>query len=463
MYLAITKHSRLGESSPGESARDLGFILRKHPDRVHEAELKFGVARVFFPTATDAECTAALWVDIDRDELLKLKQYRADTFNLTGYINDRQWAASSLLTVALKSVFSTAMVMEKTSPYDETPSDLTATVAAVPGTEEEIRALFEPLGWKVTCDFFNNIAGQKFSPTVTLTGRATVRDLLNHLYILLPVLDGGKHYWVDDREIDKLAARAQDWLPEHPQREKILKRYLADQKGLVNEAVVKLAGEAGAIELASGDQTAKPLNRQRQDRVLREVFSLRPRSVVDIGCGSGVLLGPMLENPRIAQIVGTDVSVGELRKAHKALNLDRMPERQAARVELFQSSVTYADERIANMDVAILMEVIEHVDADRLPALENNVFGLARPQYVIVTTPNSDYNACYPNLAPGQFRHLDHRFEFSRVEFRQWANGVADKFGYLVDFDGIGDVHETYGQPTQMAVFSFDFTAAEES
>ncbi|MDK7237393.1 3' terminal RNA ribose 2'-O-methyltransferase Hen1 [Corynebacterium amycolatum] len=463
MYLALTKHSRLGESSPVESARDLGFILRKHPDRVHKAELKFGVARVFFPTATDAECTAALWVDIDRDELLKLKQYRADTFNLTGYINDRQWAASSLLTVALKSVFSTAMVMEKTSPYDETPSDLTATVAAVPGTEEEIRALFEPLGWKVTCDFFNNIAGQKFSPTVTLTGRATVRDLLNHLYILLPVLDGGKHYWVDDREIDKLAARAQDWLPEHPQREKILKRYLADQKGLVNEAVVKLAGEAGAIELASGDQTAKPLNRQRQDRVLREVFRLRPRSVVDIGCGSGVLLGPLLENPRIAQIVGTDVSVGELRKAHKALNLDRMPERQAARVELFQSSVTYADERIANMDVAILMEVIEHVDADRLPALENNVFGLARPQYVIVTTPNSDYNACYPNLAPGQFRHLDHRFEFSRVEFRQWAKVVADRFGYLVDFDGIGDVHETYGQPTQMAVFSYDFTAAEVS
>lgn len=463
MYLAITKHSRLGESSPVESARDLGFILRKHPDRVHEAELKFGVARVFFPTATDAECTAALWVDIDRDELLKLKQYRADTFNLTGYINDRQWAASSLLTVALKSVFSTAMVMEKISPYDETPSDLTATVAAVPGTEEEIRALFEPLGWKVTCDFFNNIAGQKFSPTVTLTGRATVRDLLNHLYILLPVLDGGKHYWVDDREIDKLAARAQDWLPEHPKREKILKRYLADQKGLVNEAVVKLAGEAGAIKQASGDQTAKPLNRQRQERVLREVFSLRPRSVVDIGCGSGVLLGPMLENPRIAHIVGTDVSVGELRKAHKALNLDRMPERQAARVELFQSSVTYADERIANMDVAILMEVIEHVDADRLPALENNVFGLARPQYVIVTTPNRDYNACYPNLAPGQFRHLDHRFEFSRAEFRQWAKVVADRFGYLVDFDGIGDVHETYGQPTQMAVFSLDFTAAEES
>lgn len=463
MYLAITRHSRLGESSPAGSARDLGFILRKHPDRVHEVELKFGVARVFFPTATDAECTAALWVDIDPDELLKLKQYRVDTFNLTGYINNRQWAASSLLTVALKSVFSTAMGMEKPSPYDEVPSDLTSTVSAVSGTEEEIRALFEPLGWNVACDFSNNIAGQKFSPTVTLSGRATVRDLLNHLYVLLPVLDGGKHYWVDDREIDKLAARARDWLPKHPQRERILGRYLADQKGLVNEAVVKLVGEAAAIERANAYQPDKPLNRQRQERVLREVFSLRPRSVVDIGCGSGVLLGPMLENPRIAQIVGTDVSVTELRKAHKALNLDCMPERQASRVELFQSSVTYADERIANMDVAILMEVIEHVDADRLPALENNVFGLARPQYVIVTTPNSDYNACYANLAPGQFRHLDHRFEFSRAEFRQWAKTVAEKFGYLVDFDGIGDVHETYGEPTQMAVFSYDVTGAEES
>lgn len=215
MYLAITKHAR-----PDESARDLGFILRKHPDRVHEATLKFGVARVFFPQATDSECTASLWVDIDRDELLRLKQYRADTFNLTGYINDRQWAASSLLTVALKSVFSTAMAMGEPSPYDDAPSELTATVAAVPGTEEEIRGLFEPLGWAVACDYSSNIAGQRFSPTITLSGTATVRDLLNHLYILLPVLDGGKHYWVDDREIDKLVSRAQSWLPSHPQREK---------------------------------------------------------------------------------------------------------------------------------------------------------------------------------------------------------------------------------------------------
>ncbi|MDO5029331.1 MAG: 3' terminal RNA ribose 2'-O-methyltransferase Hen1 [Corynebacterium sp.] len=452
MYLAITKHAR-----PDDSARDLGFILRKHPDRVHEATLKFGVARVFFPQATDSECTASLWVVIDRDELLRLKQYRADTFNLTGYINDRQWAASSLLTVALKSVFSTAMTMGKPSHYDEAASELTATVAAVPGTEEEIRALFEPLGWVVACDFSNNIAGQKFSPTVTLSGSATVRDLLNHLYILLPVLDGGKHYWVDDREIDKLVSRAQDWLPTHPQREKILGRYLADQRGLVNEAVVKLAGNVDV------HRSEKPLNRQRQERVLREVNALRPRSVVDIGCGSGVLLGPLLENPRIAQVVGTDVSPVELAKAHKALNVDRMPERKAERLELFQSSVTYADERIADMDVAILMEVIEHIDIDRLPALERNIFGHARPQYVIVTTPNSEYNACYPNLAEGEFRHLDHRFEFSRAEFQQWAKTVAEKFNYLVDFDGIGDIDQTHGQPTQMAVFSYDFTVAEEN
>lgn len=194
---------------------------------------------------------------------------------------------------------------------------------------------------------------------------------------------------------------------------------------------------------------------------MREVTALRPRSVVDIGCGPGVLLGPLLENPRIAQVVGTDVSLPELAKARKALNVDRMPERKAERLELFQSSVTYADERIADMDVAILMEVIEHIDIDRLPALERNVFGLARPSYVIVTTPNREYNACYPNLAEGQFRHTDHRFEFSRAEFQQWAQTVAEKFNYLVDFDGIGDVDQTHGQPTQMAVFSYDFTAAE--
>ncbi|MFZ0191164.1 MAG: 3' terminal RNA ribose 2'-O-methyltransferase Hen1, partial [Streptosporangiaceae bacterium] len=106
------------------------------------------------------------------------------------------------------------------------------------------------------------------------------------------------------------------------------------------------------------------------------------------------------------------------------------------------------------LDAAVLMEVIEHVDPERLPALERAVFGFAAPAAVVVTTPNAEYNPLFATMAPGAKRHPDHRFEWTRAQFRAWADQAAGKHGYQVRFLPVGPEHPDAGPPTQLAVFT---------
>jgi 3' terminal RNA ribose 2'-O-methyltransferase Hen1 len=124
------------------------------------------------------------------------------------------------------------------------------------------------------------------------------------------------------------------------------------------------------------------------------------------------------------------------------------------RVQLFQGSLTYKDARFAGFDAACVIEVIEHLDIPRLAAFERVLFEFAKPPVVVLTTPNREYNAHYENLHDGDLRHDDHRFEWTRKEFRDWAANIAEQFGYTVQFSEIGDVDENYGAPTQMGVFT---------
>jgi 3' terminal RNA ribose 2'-O-methyltransferase Hen1 len=172
--------------------------------------------------------------------------------------------------------------------------------------------------------------------------------------------------------------------------------------------------------------------------------------VLDLGCGGGALLGALIKDRRYTEIVGTDVSARALDLAARRLRLDRLPERQRGRITLWQSALTYRDDRLRGYDAAVLMEVIEHVDPPRLPALEAAVFGHARPGAVVVTTPNVEYNVNYEGLTG--MRHSDHRFEWSRAEFQSWASAVAATYGYDLTFRGVGDVADQ-GTPTQLGLF----------
>ena len=338
----------------------------------------------------------------------------------------------------------------------------------MPGGPTLAKAIFEPLGWEVVAQEipldpeFEDWGDSRF---VDLTLRGTLRlaDALSQIYVLLPALDGARHYWVGADDIDKLVRHGEGWLAEHPLRDDITRRYLAHRRSLVNEALDRLVeiggddAEAVAADVTPEEELSEPRRRLahvRRDTIVTELKALGAHTVADVGCGDGALLRPLLDDSWFTRVVGTDVSATVLARGARRLNLDRKGESQTSRLELFQSSATYRDARLNGLDAIVLMEVVEHLDWDRLPALESAIFAHARPRHVIVTTPNRDYNALFEFLAEGEMRHPDHRWELTRAEFSDWAQGVAAAHGYAFRIEGVGDEHESLGQPTQMAIFT---------
>ena len=196
------------------------------------------------------------------------------------------------------------------------------------------------------------------------------------------------------------------------------------------------------------------MNEQRIQAVLDELRSLGAAKVLDLGCGEGRLINALLDEPSVRSITGVDVSHRALEAARRRLRLDSLPPLQRQRVNLLHGSLVYTDSRLAGHDVAVAMEVIEHIDVSRLDAFEEAVFGTAQPKAVLITTPNAEYNAVFDRLSAGTFRHGDHRFEWTREQFRDWSKGVANRRGYDVRFRDIGPVHPDHGAPTQMGVFA---------
>ena len=449
-------------------ARDLGFLLHKHPDRAQSFDVASGAVHVVWPQATPEESTVALVLEVDPIALVRGKGRRsADGLALAQYVNDRPYAASSMLAVALGKVFRTALARrcDARPGLAEQPIPLRVHVPALPsrGDSELVGRLFAPLGWDVEAvpialDPEITSWGDAPYADVRLSGTMTLADALSQLYVLIPALDDTKHYWIGTDEVDKLLRAGETWLVDHPERELITRRYLGHHGELVVDALARLA-EIDELEPPPGapaeddSVTSTPVAQLRREAVVAALRAERVASVVDLGCGEGGLLRELVRDPTFVRVVGTDVSHRALGVAERRLRLDTMPDSQRARLELLQSSLVYRDDRLAGFDAAVLMEVIEHVDQARLPAVEGTVFGHARPTLVLVTTPNAEYNVRYPELSAGAMRHHDHRFEWTREEFRGWAGAVGSAYGYAVRFVPIGVDDPEVGPPTQMAVF----------
>jgi 3' terminal RNA ribose 2'-O-methyltransferase Hen1 len=463
-----------------EPATDLGYLLHKHPDRLQTFPTAAGAAHVFYPEATPQRCTAALLLEVDPVALVRgrggsgpggSRPERHDG-ELAQYVNDRPYAASSMLAVALNQVFRTALAgrCDARPALAAAPIPLAIRVPALRcrGGPDLAASLFGPLGWTVEAK------GQPLQPRqwgaspyvdLRLAGELRLADALSHLYVLLPVLDDAKHYWVSTEEVDKLIRAGGAWLAGHPARELITRRYLAHQRKLTASALARLADaddtEPEELDNAVADadheedkvQGSKPLAVQRREAILALLKERGARRVGDFGCGAGVLTRALLADKQIDQVVAVDVSARALQLAARDLRLDRMPPPQRDRLQIFQSALTYRDGRLVGLDAAVLMEVIEHVDPERLPALERAVFGFAAPAAVLVTTPNAEYNVHFETLPAGAMRHRDHRFEWTRAEFGAWAAQVADAYGYQVGFAPVGPEHPDAGPPTQLAVF----------
>jgi 3' terminal RNA ribose 2'-O-methyltransferase Hen1 len=455
-----------------QPATDLGFLLFKHPDKAQSFTTASGTAHVFYPRADADECTAALLLEVDPIGLVRGR--KNDAFTLGQYVNDRPYAAGSMLAVALSRVFGTAMSgrCDQRPDLAESPIPLRIRVPAAPcaGGPDLAERLFAPLGWTVDArpvplDTEFPEWGDSRYLDLRIEGHVRLSDALKHLYVLLPAMDGAKHYWVAEDEIEKLLRAGDGWLAGHPEREMISLRYLAHRRGLVRSALAQLAELDGTDEdtldnalaepvVTDAPDRPEPLSATRRRAVLDALREVRAHRVLDLGCGGGALLRDLLADPTFTEIVGCDVSASALDTAERRLKLDQLSDRVRDRIELRQSSVTYTDPTLAGYDAAVLMEVVEHVDPSRLPALEHAVFGTARPGHVVVTTPNVEYNVLFPTLPAGQFRHNDHRFEWTRAQFQEWANGVANRCDYTVRFVPVGQDDPAHGSPTQLAVFS---------
>jgi 3' terminal RNA ribose 2'-O-methyltransferase Hen1 len=456
-----------------QPATDLGYLLRKNPARPQSFDLTFGKAHVFYPEATNEQCTVALLVEVDPVGLVRNRRGPSGEGGaLEQYVNDRPYAVSSFLSVAIAEVFGSALSgKSKERPeLAEKPLPLRAIVSAMPcrGGEIFLRSLFEPLGYQVAAKRLP--LDEKFADwgessyfQVELEATLPLQQLLSHLYVLVPVLDNDKHYWVSDDEVEKLMRHGEGWLATHPECEVITRRYLKHQRSLVDDALAQLADENEPDPDAITEQQALEeeviertisLNDQRLGSVLAALKASGAMRVLDLGCGEGRLLQLLLKEKQFTEIVGMDVSHRALEIAIDRLHYDRLPPMQKARLRLMQGSLIYRDQRLAGFDAAAVVEVVEHLDPPRLAAFERVLFECAQPKTVVVTTPNSEYNVKWETLPAGKFRHRDHRFEWTRTEFQDWANRVALQSGYTARFLSVGPEDLTVGSPTQMAVFT---------
>ena len=451
-------------------ATDLGYLLHKHPARIQSFTLPFGQAHVFYPEARTEKCTAALLLDVDSVGLIRRARGQfAENFALSQYVNDRPYVASSFLSVAISRVFGSALSgkCKERPELVKATIPLSAKLSILPcrGGEKLLRRLFEPLGYTLEAERHTRNTqfpewGDSRYFTVTLEKTCSLSELLTHLYVLMPVLDDEKHYWVGDAEVEKLLKHGDNWLTAHPEQESIVFRYLKHQRKLTREALAQLREEDAQETDESGQAQEEQveerigLNEVRLAMVTEVLKQCGAKRVLDLGCGEGKLLRKLLAEEQFEEIVGMDVSHRILKIAQERLHYDRLSDKQKKRLRLFQGSLGYRDKRLTGYDAAAVIEVIEHLDVPRLAAFERVIFEFTCPRTVVLTTPNIEYNVKFENLQAGPFRHKDHRFEWTRNEFQSWASDVAKRFGYAVEFHPIGPAAEDVGPPTQMAVFT---------
>jgi 3' terminal RNA ribose 2'-O-methyltransferase Hen1 len=446
-------------------ATDLGYLLHKNPATFNTFDVSFGKVHVFYTHATADFCEAVLLVEIDPLDLVK---GRADKNDVSGYeyVNDRPYAISSFTSVAISKVLGSALAGKCKGDLANQKIPLIARMDVVPcrSGEKLLRELFEPLGYEVEIQpvplDLPYLDGESHYYSLELQACCTVKELLTHLYVLIPVLDNQKHYWVEESEIEKLLRHGGEWLKNHPAKGLITSRYLKYQKRLVNKALLRLIGEEIVSDAEESENLEDVLEKKvslhdiRLDQIVEELQSLEVKSIIDLGCGEGKLLKRLLRHRSFETIAGMDVSLVSLQRAKERLAVESLPEKEAHRLTLFLGALGYRDKRLCGFDAAVASEVIEHLDPCRLEAFAITLFECAKPHHVIITTPNAEYNVEFPNLAPAAFRHPDHRFEWTRAEFQAWAKEICQKHGYSAQFKELGPLHPTHGAPSQMAIFT---------
>ncbi|MEH7332128.1 3' terminal RNA ribose 2'-O-methyltransferase Hen1 [Neobacillus drentensis] len=435
----------------GTDAEVVSHLLAKNPNNLYERGEKGLTVRLVYPKFSPEEVQVLVYVKPDPIDLVKNSP---DLFDITHYINDREFAASSIFVSSIRKALGTALngkPKEEFNVWVGHPFEMELAFGPIATDlrDQEIEALFEPIGYQVEIERSQSFIREKSSARfIKLKGKQTVQMALRHVSILIPVLDNYKHYFIDEREIEKLDRYGEGWLESHPLKVMILKRSLRFQN-MISQSIF-YEKETNSVKI---DEPSKiRLNDLRYEAIINYVKALEKKeSIVDLGAGEGKLSVQLGFLDGIKEIFSVEPSNKARLRA-----LDRFELAKGKHGFLEPISVTgslfYFDDRLRNKDVMILCEVIEHINEHRLPKIFETILKDYRPGVLIVTTPNKEYNAVYEMKE--EMRHADHRFEWTRKEFKRNCEDWSSLFPYQLSYQGIGEEHPIYGHPTQMAIFT---------
>lgn len=454
---------QLAIKATGEGAKMLSFLLSKNPQNLYDRMEKGYRVRLTYTVFSDSEVEALIFVTPDPVELVKNSP---DTYEITQYINDREFVVSSIFCSNTRSALGTALNGRPKEEYlDWAKHAFQLTIGFGPVATDlpdaAIKNLFEPLGYQTEiergrADYNFQFKERSSARFINLQSKVTLQNALQHLFVLIPVLDDYRHYFIDEREIEKLERYGEGWLADHPLKELIIKRTLRfreliDQM-VLNSHQTELINEAVTPEPNISSQPVVRLNKLRYQRLVKIIEDLAAReSIVDFGAGEGKLSVRLGFIPGVKEILAVEPTEKEQLRALKRFS-------EASRKDDFIAptpvwgSLFYYDEQLCGKDVMILSEVIEHIDESRLPRVMDTILGSYKPQVLLITTPNAEYNPVY-QMEEG-IRHKDHRFEWSRAEFAEWTYCLARNYAYEVQIDGIGEEAEGYGHPSQLAILT---------
>lgn len=435
----------------GENVQVISHLLAKNPNNLYERNQKGHAVRLFFSSFTEREVEATVFVAPDSLELVK---NQGNQYDITHYINDREFAVSSIFISLIRTALGTALNGQPKEEYIKWvkhPFDLELSFGPVASglSDHQIVDLFEPLGFDVSInrpqiEYNFNLKSKSSVRFITLKGRTPLQMALRQIFVLIPVLDNYKHYFIDEKEIEKLERYGEGWLDDHPQKSFILKKALRFKN--VYELV-----EGQEKDTAAPEMRKIRLNDMRYEKIVDTVNGFENKeSIVDLGSGEGKLSTRLGFIPGVKEILAVEPSEEASIRAMERFAQAEGKDYFIKPTQLW-GSLFYYDERLKGKDVIILCEVIEHIDEERLPKVFQTILQDYRPKNLVVTTPNKEYNALYE--MDTEFRHGDHRFEWSREEFEAWCKARNEEGEYELIFDGIGELDEQFGFPTQMCIF----------
>ncbi|MEH7254262.1 3' terminal RNA ribose 2'-O-methyltransferase Hen1 [Neobacillus niacini] len=437
----------------GSGADVVSYLIAKNPNNPYERDEKGFKVRLVYPIFNKEEVQFIIYVKPDPIDLVRNS---SDLFDITHYINDREFAVSSLFITTIRKALGTALNGKPDEEYQSWVDhrfemELAFGPVSTDLRDQEIADLFEPMGYQVEIERGESAIREKCSARfVTISGRQSVQNALMHVSILIPVIDNYKHYFLDEREVEKLERYGEGWLETHPLKQMIVKRALR-----FNALIAQSKYHEKKPYIHNQEENPKSrLNDLRYEAILNIIRTLPQReTIVDLGAGEGRLSVQLGFAEGVKEILSIEPSnksrIKAIERFEQVIDKEGYVQPQSLAGSLF-----YFDSRLQNRDIIILCEVIEHIDEDRLPKIVDTILGDYLPKTLIVTTPNQEYNVIYD--MDEAMRHDDHRFEWTRAEFAQHVEAWAQNYPYQVSIQGIGEEHPIYGHPTQMAIFRKD-------